>query len=76
MHSLVPDEADSELVQLQQSILTAGLPVMIIFEGSVGAVIGKVNTELIRCLEPRGVVYYHYDPADPRSPKTILDFML
>lgn len=49
---------------------------MIIFEGSVGAVIGKVNTELIRCLEPRGVVYYHYDPADPRSPKTILDFML
>ncbi|MCL1811566.1 MAG: hypothetical protein FWG41_05055 [Methanomassiliicoccaceae archaeon] len=75
MHALIPDDLVSKLNQLQQRILAEGLPVLIIFEGSSGRVIGRVNNELIRCLEPRGVIYNHFDPADPACPRTILDFL-
>jgi polyphosphate kinase 2 (PPK2 family) len=75
MHALIPDSMLSELNQLQQKILAKGIPVLILFEGSSGRVIGRVNTELIRCLEPRGVVYSHFDTADPESPESMMDFL-
>jgi len=74
MEALISDSLLSELNQLQQKVLTAGLPVLILFEGSSGRVIGRVNSELIRCLEPRGVTYTHYDPAGPNGPRPIMDF--
>ena len=73
MHALIPERLEAELNQLQQSILSEGLPVLVIFEGSSGRVIGRVNSELIRCLEPRGVVYTHFDPAG--GPITMTDFL-
>lgn len=75
MRALIPDELLSELNQLQQKILTEGLAVLILFEGSSGRVIGRVNSELIRCLEPRGVVYGHFDPSEAKSPASMLDFL-
>ncbi|MCL2032762.1 MAG: hypothetical protein FWG96_05790 [Methanomassiliicoccaceae archaeon] len=75
MQALMPNCLESELNQLQQSILAEGLPVLIIFEGSSGRVIGRVNSELIRCLEPRGVLYTHFDPSDAGGPGSIMDFL-
>ena len=74
MEALIPDSLLKELNQLQQRVLAEGLPVLILLEGSSGRVIGRVNSELIRCLEPRGVVYTHFDPAGPKGPSSILDF--
>jgi polyphosphate kinase 2 (PPK2 family) len=51
------------------------MPVLILFEGSSGRVIGRVCNELIRCLEPRGVSYKHFDPSDQDGPRTMLDFL-
>ncbi|MCL1979145.1 MAG: hypothetical protein FWG60_03190 [Methanomassiliicoccaceae archaeon] len=76
MQALIPDHLESKLNQLQQRILTSGLPVLIVFEGSCGRVIGRVNSEIIRCLEPRGVIYNYFDPADVAGGGTILDFLL
>jgi polyphosphate kinase 2 (PPK2 family) len=76
MHALIPDGLLSELGQMQQSILKKGLPVLILFEGSSGRVIGRVNGELIRCLEPRGVIYHHFDPVEYDGPRSLLDFLL
>ncbi|MCL2318180.1 MAG: hypothetical protein FWC44_03930 [Methanomassiliicoccaceae archaeon] len=74
MHALIDDCLLSDLNQLQQRILNAGLPVLVILEGSSGRVIGKVANELMRCLEPRGVVYNHFDPTDS-GPMPILNFL-
>ena len=74
MEASIPDSLLIDLNQLQQKVLAKGLPVLVLFEGSSGRVIGKVNTELIRCLEPRGVVYTHFDPTEPDHPRSILDF--
>ena len=74
MHALIPDALLTELNALQQRILREGLPVLVVFEGSSGRVIGRVNSELIRCLEPRGVLYVHFDPAADAS-RPILDFL-
>jgi len=74
MHALITDSLLEELNQLQQKILTKELPVLVIFEGCSGRVIGRVNSELIRCLEPRGVAYTHFDPRGPNGPRPIMDF--
>lgn len=75
MHALISDEMISRLNQLQQAILSKDIPVLIIFEGSSGRVIGRVINELIRCLEPRGVTYHHFDPSDAKDPRSVLDFL-
>ncbi|MDR1954584.1 MAG: hypothetical protein LBP82_01360 [Candidatus Methanoplasma sp.] len=75
MHALIQRSLESRLNQLQQKILSEGLPVLIVFEGNSGRVIGRVNSELIRCLEPRGVIYNHFDPADAGGPRSILEFL-
>ena len=74
MHALIPDSLMNELNQLQQRILAKGLPVLVVFEGCSGRVIGRVNSEFIRCLEPRGVTYTHFDPKGPNGPRPIMDF--
>ena len=73
MKALIPDPLLNKLNQLQQKAFAKGLPVLILFEGSSGRAIGRVNSELIRCLEPRGVVYTHFDPDNPNGPGSILD---
>ncbi|MDR0309145.1 MAG: hypothetical protein LBH88_00080 [Candidatus Methanoplasma sp.] len=73
MHALIPGHLVSKLNQLQQEIFVRGLPVVIIFEGSSGRVIGRVNNELIRCLEPRGVIYRHFDPAEHHDSRLMLE---
>ena len=75
MQALIPDRLLCELNGLQQDILKKELPVLIIFEGSSGRVIGRVSNELIRCLEPRGVIYTHFDPEDTDGPRPIFDFV-
>ncbi|MDR2699100.1 MAG: hypothetical protein LBB30_05450 [Candidatus Methanoplasma sp.] len=74
MQALIPERLETELNRLQQSILAERLPVLVIFEGSIGRVIGRVNSELIRCLEPRGVIYTHFDPAAD-GPRSMTDFL-
>ncbi|MCL2296238.1 MAG: hypothetical protein FWC29_04065 [Methanomassiliicoccaceae archaeon] len=73
MEALIPDRLLSELNQLQQRVFANGLPVLVLFEGSSGRVIGRVNSELIRCLEPRGIIYTHFDPDGQEGPGSILD---
>ncbi|AIZ56189.1 thymidylate kinase [Candidatus Methanoplasma termitum] len=75
MQALIPDSLLNDLNQMQQRMLEKGLPVLVVFEGSSGRVNGRVNSELIRCLEPRGVLYRHFDPTTIGSPAEILDFV-
>ena len=74
MEALIPEVLMNELNQLQQMVLTKRLPVLVLFEGSSGRVLGRVNSELIRCLEPRGVIYTHFDPTSYGGPIPILSF--
>lgn len=75
MESLVSKEAIFELNMKQQKLFSKGVPVLIIFEGSSGRVIGRVINEVIRCLEPRGIDYYHFDPQASDGPSTAIDFL-
>ncbi len=74
METLVPREISDELNLIQQDFFSRGKPVLILFEGSSGRVISRTITELIRCLEPRGVSYHHFDPKDA-SPRTLFDYL-
>ncbi len=75
MDALISDEMISRLNQLQHELLNKKIPVLIIFEGSSGRVIGRVINELIRCLEPRGIIYHHFDPSESTDPRSVLDFL-
>ncbi|MDR1691194.1 MAG: hypothetical protein LBR42_05080 [Candidatus Methanoplasma sp.] len=75
MDALVPDDVVSRLNQLQQTLLKKQLPVLIVLEGSSGRVIGRVSNELMRCLEPIGVRYNHFDPADGGDSRFIFGFL-
>ncbi len=73
MKALISKEMSSKLNILQQEIFANNIPVIIVFEGSSGRVIGRVINELIRCLEPRGVNYVHIDPDRWDGPKSVLE---
>jgi len=75
MQALMPYCLECELNKMQQRILSEGLPVLIIFEGSSGRAIGRVIKEFMRCLEPRGVVYTHFDPVEKDTPRSMMDFL-
>jgi polyphosphate kinase 2 (PPK2 family) len=62
MQSMISDDLQEGLAQAQQALYVKKVPVLIIFEGASGRVISRVINELIRCLEPRGVHYCHFDP--------------
>lgn len=63
MRSLISDELDEELNSLQIDIAAKEIPVIVLFEGGSGRVIGRVMSELDRNLEPMGISYFHLDPA-------------
>ena len=73
MEALISKEMSSKLNILQQEIFANNIPVVIVFEGSSGRVIGRVINELIRCLEPRGVNYVHIDPDNWDGPKSVME---
>jgi len=75
MQALMPYCLECELNKMQQRILTEGLPVLILFEGSSGRAIGTVIKEFMRCLEPRGVIYTHFDPTEKETPRSMMDFL-
>jgi len=75
MRSMITDEVEEALNQAQQEMFVRSIPMLIIFEGSSGRVVSRVINELNRCLEPRGIAYYHFDPARPRGPKAVADFL-
>jgi len=75
MHSLVSEELEIGLGRLQHDILDRGIPVLILFEGSSGRAIGRTINELIRCLEPRGVMYHHFDPKDIKGHRSIFNYL-
>jgi Uncharacterized conserved protein len=75
MHSLILEELEIQLGRLQHDILEKGKPVLILFEGSSGRVIGRTINELIRCLEPRGVTYHHFDPKDIHGHRSIFNYL-
>ena len=73
MKALISKEMSSKLNILQQEIFANNIPVVIVFEGNSGRVIGRVINELMRCLEPRGVNYVHIDPDCWCGPRSVLD---
>jgi len=75
MHSLISEELEIQLGRLQHDILDQGIPVLVLFEGSSGRVIGRTINELIRCLEPRGVMYHHFDPKDVHGHRSIFNYL-
>lgn len=75
MEALISDDTISHLNKLQQKLFRKDIPVLIIFEGSSGRVIGRVMNEIMRCLEPRGVSYHHFDPSKLTDPYSALDFL-
>lgn len=75
MEALISKETESRLNQLQQSAYSKGIPILIIFEGSSGRVIGRVINEIMRCLEPRGVEYRHFDPKSINDPWSVMGFL-
>ena len=75
MKALIPDDMAKELNLLQQRAFAKGIPTLIIFEGSSGRVIGRVVNEIMRCLEPRGVKYRHFDPTLNNGPQSMVDFL-
>ncbi len=62
MRSLISDDLQDGLAQAQQALYEKNVPVLMIFEGASGRVITRAVNELIRCLEPRGVHYHHFEP--------------
>lgn len=74
MEALIPKELSEELNRIQLDFYTAGIPVLVVFEGSSGRVINRVINEIIRCLEPRGVSYDHFDPKTA-GPRLIFDYL-
>lgn len=71
----ISKEMISELTYAQQEAFAAGVPIIIVFEGSSGRAIGRVINEVNRCLEPRGVKYHHFIPSDSDGPLSQLDFI-
>jgi AMP-polyphosphate phosphotransferase len=74
MEALIPKELSEELNRIQLDFYTAGIPVLVVFEGSSGRVINRVINEIIRCLEPRGISYDHFDPKTA-GPRLIFDYL-
>lgn len=75
MEALISKELASELNIVQQEIFARNIPVLMIFEGSSGRVIGRSINEMVRCLEPRGIEYHHFDPEDVKDPKAVMGFL-
>ncbi|MDR0522827.1 MAG: hypothetical protein LBG62_00115 [Candidatus Methanoplasma sp.] len=75
MEALIRKEQEEELDRIQQEAYSKGLPVLIVFEGDCGRVIGRVVNELIRCLEPRGVEYHHFSPGRASDPRGVMGFL-
>lgn len=75
MRSMISDEVEEALDQAQQELFARSIPVLIVFEGSSGRVVSRVINELNRCLEPRGIAYYHFDPARPHGPRAVAEFL-
>ena len=67
MRSLIPDELDEQLNSLQIDIAKKQIPVIILFEGGSGRVIGRIISELDRNLEPMGIRYFHLDSSKKSS---------
>jgi polyphosphate kinase 2 (PPK2 family) len=74
MDSLVPKDLSLELNRLQLKLHEENVPVLIIFEGNSGRILHRVISEVIRCLEPRGVTYNHFDPSSD-GPRLIFDYL-
>ncbi len=62
MAEILSDEEVRELSLTQHRIYEKGIPLLIIFEGNSGAVNGRVISDFMNVLEPRGVRYRHFDP--------------
>ena len=75
MEALVHKELSEELNSLQEKVFADGIPVLIAFEGSSGRVINRVMSEIIRCIEPRGVSYHHFSPRDGVCTREFFDFL-
>ena len=67
MRSMIPDELDDELFEVQTEIAASQIPIAIVFEGGSGRVISRVINELNRNLEPRGINYFHPDISGSES---------
>ncbi len=74
MEALIPKDLSEELNRVQLDFYTSGIPVLVIFEGSSGRVLSRVINEIIRCLEPRGVSYHHFDPKKA-GPRLVFDYL-
>ncbi|MFA6952817.1 MAG: hypothetical protein WCQ23_07150 [Candidatus Methanomethylophilaceae archaeon] len=74
MQALVSKESSEELNQIQQYFFSQNIPVLIVFEGCSGRVIHRVINEVLRCLEPRGVSYHHFDPR-VNGPKISFEYL-
>ncbi len=74
MEALIPKDLSEELNRVQLDFYTSGIPVLVIFEGSSGRVISRVINEIIRCLEPRGISYHHFDPKKA-GPRLVFDYL-
>ncbi|MDR3282929.1 MAG: hypothetical protein LBS92_04890 [Candidatus Methanoplasma sp.] len=75
MDALIDKDLNEKLNRVQQKAYERGIPILILFEGNSGRVIGKVINELMRCLEPRGVEYHRFDPGMPRDPWLVAGFL-
>ncbi|MDC7951324.1 hypothetical protein PAA26_04555 [Methanomassiliicoccaceae archaeon COG_1] len=71
MRSLVSDSLKERLEAAQMKLASRGVPVLIVFEGNSGRAITRVVNEVSRCLEPMGIAYHHFDPAEMRGTKGI-----
>ena len=75
MASLISDDLTEKLMALQRRIVNEKRPVLVIFEGRSGRIVGRVINEFMNVLEPRGITYTHFIPEYSDSPREMLRYI-
>lgn len=75
MANLISDDLAEKLMAIQRRIVDEKRPVLVIFEGRSGRIIGRVINEFMNVLEPRGMVYTHFIPESADSPRDMLRYI-
>ena len=75
MVDIISEEMENNLILLQRRIVDEKRPVLVVFEGRSGRVLGRVINEFMNLMDPRGVTYSHFLPTKDYSPREILRYI-
>ena len=75
MSGTVGDDVADRMTAVQRAVVDGGARVLVLFEGRTGRVLGRVVNEFMNLLEPRGVLYTHFEPGVDKDPRTMLHYM-